>query len=159
MSTEAHEQLQRLRARMGFISPEQAKGREPDPLHPRGRCTCSGEGRCYWCRTTCRMCGVEVPDTCCEGGMTDSGGATQYDEPIQLKCLYCGGRGCVPLCSTCAEGLDIDSRVAQAERENSRKRRASQRRQDREDEREIAEALECCDDETDEDETDEVPHG
>ena len=23
---------------------------EPDPLHPTGRCTCAGEGRCAWCR-------------------------------------------------------------------------------------------------------------
>ena len=22
----------------------------PDPLHPTGRCTCAGEGRCEWCR-------------------------------------------------------------------------------------------------------------
>lgn len=23
---------------------------QPDPLHPTGRCTCAGEGRCEWCR-------------------------------------------------------------------------------------------------------------
>lgn len=23
---------------------------EPDPLHPTGRCTCGGEGRCDWCK-------------------------------------------------------------------------------------------------------------
>lgn len=29
-----------------------------DPLHPGGRCTCAGEGRCEWCRTTCLWCGA-----------------------------------------------------------------------------------------------------
>lgn len=24
----------------------------PDPLHPTGRCTCFGEGRCEWCLKT-----------------------------------------------------------------------------------------------------------
>lgn len=31
-----------------------------DPMHPDGRCTCSGEGRCEWCRTHCLWCGVKI---------------------------------------------------------------------------------------------------
>lgn len=28
-----------------------------DEFHPWGRCTCSGEGRCSWCESTCLGCG------------------------------------------------------------------------------------------------------
>lgn len=28
-----------------------------DPLHPTGRCTCGGEGRCEWCQKICQTCG------------------------------------------------------------------------------------------------------
>ncbi len=27
-----------------------------DPLHPYGRCTCTGEGRCAYCQLACPVC-------------------------------------------------------------------------------------------------------
>lgn len=30
----------------------------PAPMHPDGRCTCAGEGRCHWCNTHCWGCGA-----------------------------------------------------------------------------------------------------
>lgn len=33
-----------------------------DPLHPTGRCSCAGEGRCTWCRSHCAGCGMGVPE-------------------------------------------------------------------------------------------------
>jgi hypothetical protein len=50
-------------------------------LHPTGRCTCAGEGRCEWCRTICPVCGggdVRCPS--CDGtGRTRRG--SDADDP------------------------------------------------------------------------------
>lgn len=45
-----------------------------DPLHPAGRCTCGGEGRCAWCDEICRSC------------LGDGSFAS-------LDCPYCNGTG------------------------------------------------------------------
>lgn len=48
-------------------------------LHPTGRCTCGGEGRCAWCSRPCPACGVptiEHGDTCIS---------------MQRACSRCGG--------------------------------------------------------------------
>lgn len=43
-------------------------GRELGPaavdelLHPLGKCSCGGEGRCSWCRRPCPRCGVATID-------------------------------------------------------------------------------------------------
>ena len=34
-----------------------------DPLHPFGRCTCAGEGRCAWCQIEC-VHGKKSSDYC-----------------------------------------------------------------------------------------------
>lgn len=31
-----------------------------DPLHPTGRCSCGGEGRCNWCKAHCVLCGASL---------------------------------------------------------------------------------------------------
>lgn len=31
-----------------------------DPLHPTGRCICSGDGACEWCLSHCIHCGTYV---------------------------------------------------------------------------------------------------
>lgn len=38
------------------ITDHDADQREEDPLHPTGRCTCGGEGRCEWCMVPCEGC-------------------------------------------------------------------------------------------------------
>lgn len=45
--------LEALRARVNPDADrvlEEFANAQPDPLHPTGRCTCAGEGRCEWCR-------------------------------------------------------------------------------------------------------------
>lgn len=39
---------------------------EIDPLHPTGRCTCSGEGRCDWCILACPGCSFRRCDCQCD---------------------------------------------------------------------------------------------
>lgn len=45
-----------------------------DELHPLGRCTCGGEGRCDWCQRACPACGtpaIEHGDACSGLGVPD----------------------------------------------------------------------------------------
>jgi len=39
-----------------------------DSLHPFGRCTCAGEGKCNWCRLPCGTCGKGRAFCVCEYG-------------------------------------------------------------------------------------------
>lgn len=48
-STEAIVEYQALVVENLFLEPN-------DPLHPTGRCTCTGESRCEWCQRICRRC-------------------------------------------------------------------------------------------------------
>lgn len=44
-----------------------------DPLHPLGRCTCGGEGRCEWCQRRCPDCGeftIYHGDRCLENAVS-----------------------------------------------------------------------------------------
>lgn len=59
------------------------KPTELDPLHPTGRCTCGGEGRCAWCAEICQTCG----------------GTAVADEPWHV-CDACKGTGY-------ADGLEL----------------------------------------------------
>jgi len=65
----------------------------PDPLHPTGRCTCGGEGRCAWCQEVCACCG----------------GIGVSDEPW-YSCEECNGTGY-------ADGLELpaEGRAAKIE--------------------------------------------
>jgi hypothetical protein len=36
-----------------------------DELHPTGRCTCGGEGRCEWCHRICEVCMGDCYETSC----------------------------------------------------------------------------------------------
>lgn len=47
----------------------QSQPRLEDPLHPRGRCTCGGEGHCAWCELTCNDCGCPIHYGECPDGL------------------------------------------------------------------------------------------
>src|SRR5512139_403655 len=72
--------LQRsARAIMGELRAEDPTFGMPSDIHPTGRCTCGGEGRCAWCSRPCPACGVptiEHGDTCIS---------------MQRACSRCGG--------------------------------------------------------------------
>lgn len=45
---------------------DQAPESRQDELHPTGRCTCGGEGRCEWCHRACEACQGDCYETPCE---------------------------------------------------------------------------------------------
>jgi endonuclease III len=46
-----------------------------DPLHPFGRCTCAGEGKCEWCQRLCPECAGGGCDVCkFDGWKAERGG-------------------------------------------------------------------------------------
>ena len=40
------------------VEADDRRAQAPDLLHPYGRCSCGGEGRCDWCRLPCGACGL-----------------------------------------------------------------------------------------------------
>lgn len=61
--TAARKALERFHARQQAGAPPDvsAPAGEPDIMHPTGRCSCAGEGKCAWCRAHCFDCGVTLP--------------------------------------------------------------------------------------------------
>lgn len=94
-----------------------------DPLHPLGRCTCGGEGRCEWCTRPCPTCGELTAyhgDKCLEddyealGYPETEAGYEHRPELLETilstvhACIECGVR-CYPLSPITNNQDDIEN--------------------------------------------------
>lgn len=93
VTADARGQLQAPQVRSG------ADRREPpqvDPLHPCGKCTCCGEGRCEWCR--------RHPEDG-QAAVQPSGADRREPRPVAILCAACG-RGSYAFPAVPARGVD-----------------------------------------------------